>query len=124
MKSLESSTQNPNFQKVHVEYEHYLKQVTPLYMCGAVLVGPDEDECLRELRVFTRVQMNCGSPIETPYYTSANLKVNKSVCSFCCKETDNASLQELKKKFKTVIPCCSACLSVGRKQILQRPFKK
>ena len=37
--------------------------------------------------------------------------------------TENAIVNlELKKKFKTVLPICDNCVSVGKKPLTQRPF--
>ncbi|WAR01912.1 hypothetical protein MAR_008470 [Mya arenaria] len=59
--------------------------------------------------VSVRLQMDCSTPIEFPYYAGNNpVAVRKDICCHCGEggtEIDAALLQ----KYKTVLPVCRAC---------------
>ena len=90
------------------------------YTCGSYLFPPaDEISITNSMSVKT--QITCAAPIELAFY-AAELG-RKDLCALCAAENAHVS-QELKKKFKTVLPICDQCLKTGKEPICQRPFGK
>jgi hypothetical protein len=65
--------------------------------------------------ITTRLNITCGSPVELAYY-SAKLGP-EDICAHCAAPHAETN-QALKKKFKTVLPCCEACLHIGKQPIV------
>ena len=85
------------------------------YSCGAPATIPTHS---LHGKVFTRLNINCESIIELPYYSAS---IGRSdLCCFCASE--GASIdQELKTKFKTVLPVCNPCHQINETPCL-RPY--
>ena len=81
------------------------------YECGCILVP--EGETALEGKVFTRVMMSCGTPVETPYFTSNLIKTAKDICRHC--GVGNVAVEpELLAKHSRVIPSCQKCRAQGK----------
>ena len=76
------------------------------YTCGAVMV---------------RASLTCAMPVEIPNYGSELGR--RDICALCAAEEAETD-QELKKKYKTVLPICITCKEVGKTPVIQRPFGK
>ena len=86
------------------------------YCCGSPICPPKHPLMGK---VFTRLTITCKSSIEHSYYGSDLGR--KDVCCICGGA--NAIVdQELKKKFKTVLPMCSECNTAGHTTVCQRPY--
>lgn len=68
-----------------------------------------------------RLGISCRDVVELSYYSSS-LGRNDVCCNCGGKEAEIP--QELKGKYKTVLPICSECISAGFKTVCQRPFGK
>ena len=97
----------------HRDLTRLLRTHAGLYECGCILVPEDHP---LEGKVFTRVQMSCYTPIETPYYTSTNLSVRKDICCYC-GEINCIIEQDTQRKHTTILPICESCVRKGKKQI-------
>lgn len=87
------------------------------YVCGSPVTVPESN---LHGKIFTRLNIDCSSPVETSYYSS-DLDQQKDVCYYCGQsgaETDAA----LKEKFKSVYPVCGHCRGKGLKCPCMRPF--
>lgn len=68
--------------------------------------------------VFTRLELNCESPIEWAYYNSALGR--KDVCAHC--GVRNALVdKDLIKEYKTVLPLCAGCKGRGKQSLKRGP---
>ena len=88
------------------------------YSCGSP-VCPPHNPLLG--KVFSRLTMTCESFIENSYYGSDVGR--KDVCCVC-GGADATVDQELKKRYKTVLPMCSVCNEAGHTTVCQRPYGK
>ena len=73
------------------------------YTCGSPVIPPAHT---LSGKVFTRLSLTCESIIELPYYSAAIARID--LCCYCAAESTNVD-QELKKRFKTVLPVCAQC---------------
>lgn len=89
------------------------------YTCGSPLTSPGS---ALHSKYTTRPGMFCNTPIELCYYSST-LQCPKDLCTYC-SDTGAEVDQNLKKKFKTVLPICVECVGKGKKPIAQRPYGK
>ncbi|XP_062580018.1 uncharacterized protein LOC134242029 [Saccostrea cucullata] len=88
------------------------------YSCGSEIV-PDGFE---NLNICVRMQLNCNSPIEFPYYAENNtLGVNKTICCHCAGEQAERDKETL-KKFRTVLPICAQCKRSEKVIIKRNPI--
>ena len=87
------------------------------YTCGAPVLPPSNT---LHSKVMVRAFLTCSMPVEIPYYGSELGK--KDICAHCVAEEAEID-QELKKKYKTVLPICIAC-EEGKTPVLQCPFGK
>lgn len=85
------------------------------YTCGAPVLPPSN---AFSSNVVVRASLTCTMPVEIPYYGSELGR--RDICAAEEAETD----QELKKKYKTVLPICIACKEEGKTPVLQCPFGK
>ena len=90
------------------------------YSCGSSLFSPDtKSKTVGTLCIHPLLQ--CTMQIEVPYYGSNVVRANK--CSHCGENNATVS-QELKQKFKNVLPMCKPCLDNGKELFTQRPYGK
>jgi len=73
------------------------------YSCGSPVTPPSH---ALSGTVFMRLTLTCNDQIEIPYY-SADIG-RHDLCCYCAHDGTVVD-QELKKKFKTVLPVCQAC---------------
>jgi hypothetical protein len=86
------------------------------YTCGSPLLPP-RNKLYRT--IMCRANITCSFPVELQYYSSGLGR--NDICCLC--SNDNAEVdQELRKKYKTVLPLCEICKSQGKKTVLARPF--
>jgi len=71
-------------------------------------------------KIFTQLNLTCESNIEVTYYSAAIARID--LCCYCAAEEITAD-QELKKKFKTVLPVCELCKQKNLVPCL-RPYGK
>ena len=71
------------------------------------------------IHVFVRRALNCGSPIEWPYYTSPKVGLPDICVHF--GEGGASRPQELVTQFKVVLPFCDKCAEAGKKALTARP---
>ena len=69
--------------------------------------------------VHVRPGITCREPVKLSYYSSS-LGRNDLCCH--CGSTDAEVSQELKTKYKTVLPICNECKISGFEAICQRPY--
>jgi len=87
------------------------------YSCGSPATFPSHP---LHGKIFTRLNITCENIIEVPYYSATIGRPD--LCCFCGME--GASIdQELKKKFKTVLPVCPTCSQINEIPCL-RPYGK
>ena len=88
------------------------------YSCGSILLPPSNPDYKS---IMCRSGICCETPIQLPYYTSGLGKTD--LCCYCAAE-DGEVDQELKRKYKTVLPLCAACKKNGKHPVVQRPYGK
>ena len=71
--------------------------------------------------IFTRLELNCSSPIEWAYYGSSVRNAQKNLCSHCGKNSGSVD-PELKKYYRTVLPICDGC-KVSKDPMKRMPYK-
>ncbi len=84
------------------------------YTCGAQLHDSES--------IQTRVALTCADLIEVAYYSNKDLG-RKDVCSYCAA-TGAYEDESLKERYRTVMPVCEACIQLGRKPYVARPYGK
>ena len=86
-----------------------------LFTCGSPIL-PHNNRLFR--KAFVR-ELSCLSPIELPYYTASLGRLD--ICCHC--GTDNTfACQEMKKRFKSVLPVCDSCCQSGKEIIARQPY--
>jgi len=86
------------------------------YTCGGPLLPP----CNTMYKnVMCRTSIACGSPVEMQYYASNLGRID--ICCFCVAENCSDD-NDLKKKYKTVLPACKICVEKGETIIVARPY--
>ena len=88
------------------------------YTCGSVLLPPSSPHYKT---IMCRLGICCETPIQLPYYASGLGK--SDLCCYCASE-DGEVEQELKRKYKTVLPLCVTCKKNGKLPVVQRPYGK
>ena len=99
-----------SWKRKHFKEEHYALQINP----PDTISKTAGTLCIRPL-------LQCAMKIEIPYYGSDVARVDKCYQSHCGGNNTVVS-QELKQKFKTVLPMCKACLDNGKEPFPQRPY--
>ena len=89
------------------------------YTCGCVLVPEGSYFDSKDERIFTRLQMDCQSPIEVAVYGSVHITVDKDICSHCGKPATVDP--ETKKAFASIHPICDKCSTDGKTQYKRKP---
>lgn len=90
------------------------------YSCGFPLFEKDHSLCSQ---IFVKSGISCAMPVEVSYYVGPDEVGRKDICAHC--GTPEASVdQELKKKFKRVLPCCLECLNSGKEVLTSMPYGK
>ena len=84
------------------------------YECGCIIL-PEGCTAL-EGNVFTRVQMHCATPVETPFYQSSLIPGPKDICRHCAAPNTTVD-PTLVGKFTTLIPACASCQAIGKKEL-------
>ena len=74
------------------------------YSCGAFLF-PSDTKSKTVGRLYIRPSLQCAMQIEVPYHGSNVGRTDK--CSHCGRNNAVVS-QELKQRFKTVLPMCES----------------
>ena len=72
--------------------------------------------------VFTRLEMQCKTPIQWAYYSITKITSQKDLCCHCSKQGAQHD-KELKKLFKTVLPICDGCRAESKKVYKRGPIK-
>ena len=90
------------------------------FTCGAHLFPPTEKRKMA-ISIILRPNLSCAMEVEIPYY-GAELG-RTALCSHC-GDPESSVNEELKTKFKTVLPICKGCLAAGKTPFTQRPFGK
>lgn len=86
------------------------------YTCGSPLLPPQNN---LYKTVMCRANITCSFPVELQYYSSGMGR--NDICCLCA--TENATVdQELKKKFKSVLPLCDICQNQGGNSVVARPY--
>ena len=88
------------------------------YTCGSVLLPPSNPHYKT---ITCRPGICCETPIQLVYYASGLGK--SDLCCFCACD-DGQVDQELKRKYKTVLPLCETCRKNGKVPVVQRPYGK
>ncbi|XP_078662870.1 uncharacterized protein LOC144906461 isoform X2 [Branchiostoma floridae x Branchiostoma belcheri] len=88
------------------------------YSCGSVATPPDH---LLHSVVFVRTTLTCESRIETAFYGSECGR--SDLCCYCASPNAEVN-EELKSKYKTVLPLCPSCANKGCRTVCFRPIKK
>ncbi|XP_078327779.1 uncharacterized protein LOC144623250 [Crassostrea virginica] len=88
------------------------------YTCGSPVTPPEH---ALHGKLFTRMNIHCGSPMEVAYYSSS---IGRRDICYYCGATDAEANVELKKEFKTVLPLCQTCKDIGRQVATLRPYGK
>jgi hypothetical protein len=86
------------------------------YTCGAALLPPSHSLCQK---VMTRGSLVCALPLEIPYYGSG-LGQTDMCCH--CGVLEGIVDQDLRRKYKTVLPICETCRHEGKNVIVQRQY--
>ncbi len=86
------------------------------FTCGSPLLPPDHPLAHT---IQTRLALTCGDVLEISYY-----KLGRADSCAYCGKTGGVVDQELKARFKTVMPLCVSCCNKGKKPVCQRPFGK
>ena len=89
-----------------------------VYTCGAPVLPPSNT---LHSKVMVRAFLTCSMPVEVPYY---GLELGRKDIRAHCMAEEAEIDQELKKKYKTVLPICIACKEEGKTPVLQRTFGK
>ena len=87
-----------------------------LFSCGSSFEDIDCGESSMLKKVFCRLNLNCSSPIEIPYYISNH----ETLCYYCGVDNDFASGDLFSDKY----PICMHCLSDNKKPVGSRKRKK
>lgn len=70
-----------------------------------------------------RLQMDCTTPIEFPFYADKNVvSVRKDTCCHCA-EVGAERDKELLKKYQVVLPVCQMCIRRGKQAPKRTPNK-
>ncbi|CAC5408779.1 unnamed protein product [Mytilus coruscus] len=89
------------------------------YSCGADIIP--EGDILQGV-ICVRMQLDCRSHIEFPYYADTNtVNVNKNICCHCGEAGEKD--RDLLKKFKVVLPICRGCQDLGKEAMKRSPIK-
>ena len=88
------------------------------YSCGAPITPPGHS---LHGKVLTRSNLSCASLLEIPLYGSGLCR--KDLCSHC-GSAGGTECQNLKGKFRTVLPLCEDCRNQGILPAVQRPYGK
>lgn len=90
------------------------------FTCGAPLADPSI-EVLKKVEI--RRNISCSHPIEVSFYSAGgNLQVQTSTnCCFCACD-EGVIDQSLKTKYRTVLPICNQCKTMGKSAFVQRPY--
>ena len=89
------------------------------YSCGSNLIPPSCESLLQELTL--NAHLTCQQPIEVAYYGS---DVGRKDLCCRCGGVNGVVDPDLKKKFKTVLPICDACIADKKVAVTQRPYGK
>ena len=90
-----------------------LTDVGNIYECGCVLVPEDSYFDKSDTKLFTRLQMHCGSSVEVPYYTSKYINQSKDVCYYCGQNGVPIE-EEVRGQYTTPMPRCNECKTAGK----------
>ncbi|MES9904556.1 MAG: hypothetical protein ABW168_18000, partial [Sedimenticola sp.] len=93
------------------------------YTCGSAVTPPGHG---LHGKIFTRLNIDCASPMETAYYSSIHYssEIARADCCYYCGDVGATVDQDLKLKFKTVYPLCLDCKTKGFNFCCLRPFGK
>ena len=86
------------------------------YTCGSSILPPSHPIYGK---IMCRMDITYETPIQLLFYSSGLGKAD--LCCHCASE-DGEVDQDLRKKFKTVLPICSECKQKGKTAIVQRPY--
>ena len=88
------------------------------YSCGSHITAPEDP---LHGKIHIRLGLQCGTPVEIPYYSS-DIGV-KNLCCFCAAPNGEVK-RDLRQKYKTVLPICLDCEQMGMEPVCQRPYGK
>ena len=88
------------------------------YTCGAPVTPPRH---ILHGVTMSRDNLTCASPVEIPYYSSDMGR--KDICCHCGVEESEVD-NDMKKKFRTILPVWADCLKAGKVPVVSRPYGK
>ena len=86
------------------------------YTCGAPLLPPNDPYVSVAV---TKQNLVCAQPIEISFYSASIGR--RDLCAHCGIEEAHTN-EELKTKYRTVLPICDECEQAGKSPIVQRPY--
>jgi len=88
------------------------------YTCGSFVTEPGSS---LHNKVHVRLGLTCETPVELAFYRSSFARTD--MCCLCASADADIN-EELKKRFKTVLPICRSCTDKGFEPVHARPFGK
>ena len=98
-------------------YTKYKNSIKHMYLCGCVFLADNisQDDPMRKKGIYMRLTLNCQVAVESSYYTTKNLKVNKFICCYCLTQVSADRIKAAKEVYRSVIPICLPCEQLGKK---------